>query len=86
MESTCPDPSSSCNYHEVLVTQWDWIVDVDFSSKKLLCAITIDATSMKDGASVLVGIYTMVLFTSLLFFCCKTTLSASNTASRHRNC
>lgn len=54
MESTCPDPSSSCNYHEVLVTQWDWIVDVDFSSKKLLCAITIDATSMKDGASVLV--------------------------------
>jgi len=53
---TTRDPSSCCNSGEVVVKHWDWQVEPDFIAKKLRCSVTLQATTIKDGAANLVRI------------------------------
>lgn len=43
------DPHSKSNFEQVRVNSYDWKVDADFSSKKLVCFLTIHAKTLQDG-------------------------------------
>lgn len=49
------DPSSSSNFSEAVVTHFDWRLEVDFASHKLLCTATLHASTLAEGVAQLVG-------------------------------
>ena len=51
----CMDPHSKSNFHQVVVKSYDWKVEVDFSSKKLICSLAIHATTLEDGCTQMVS-------------------------------
>lgn len=48
------DPHSKSNFDQVRVKSYDWKVEVDFSSKKLVCSLTIHAKTHQDGCTQMV--------------------------------
>lgn len=51
------DPSSSSNFSEVVVKHFDWQLEVDFASQKLLCVATLQACTLAEGVAELVSAY-----------------------------
>ena len=49
------DPHSKSNFQEVVVKRYDWKVEVDFSSKKLSCSLTLHAKILQDGCTKMVN-------------------------------
>jgi len=49
------DPSSCSNCDEIQIKSFHWRVDVNFSTKKLLCCVELKAVVSKDGCSRLVS-------------------------------
>ena len=48
------DPHSKSNFEQVRVKSYSWKVEVDFSSKKLVCSLTIHAKTLQDGCTQMV--------------------------------
>ena len=54
IEIEMADPHSKSNFDQVRVQSYSWKVEVDFSSKKLVCSLTIHAKTLKDGCTQMV--------------------------------
>lgn len=48
------DPSTCCNYREVAVKHYHWLVEVDFPAQVLRCSVRLSGSVLKDGCSRLV--------------------------------
>ena len=49
------DPSSSSNLTDVVVKHFDWQLEVDFASNKLLCTADLHVCTLREGVAELVS-------------------------------
>ena len=56
------DPCSKCNFTEVVLKHIHWVLETDFKNKKFLCSVTLEATTLQDGCSKLVGLLLIFVY------------------------